>query len=255
MLNMKHFTLKILLVISFFLICFPLFSQKIDNVRREIQDGEVIIHYDLLGADTSQVFEVRLYSIIENYKQRLYRGEGDIGRDIKAGTNKRIIWNNKEELTSYRVKDMDFELEITIIYSPIIFKSPISNAQYKRGNPVRIDWIGGENFEKLRVELFQNNVKIRNLGSITNRGSHVWKIPNNLSPDAGYQIKLTRESKSDDGTFTPKFAVTRRIPTYIKLIPAAAVGVAGLTYLIISNIGGGGKDTDDDILPAPVNPR
>lgn len=252
---MNEFTFKILITSLFIGTCFPAFSQTIENVRREIKDGQVIIQYDLLGADTSQIFEVRLYSIIENYKQRLYRAEGDIGRDIRAGFNKRITWNNKEELTSYRMSDMDFELESSIIYSPIIFKSPVANATYKRGNPIKIDWIGGENFEKLKIELFQNNVKIRTIDNITNRGSHVWKIPNKLSPGDGYQIKLTRESKSDEGKFSPKFSVTRRIPTYVKLIPAAAVGVAGLTYLIISNIGGGGSGEDDDILPAPINPQ
>ncbi len=255
MLNIHQLNLKLIFAVFFLLIGAPVLAQKVDNVRREIKDGQVIIQYDLLGSDTSQIFEVRLYSVIENFKQRLYRGEGDVGKDLKAGTNKRITWNNKEELTSYRLQDMDFELETIIIFSPIIFKSPVANAQYKRGNAVKIDWIGGENFEKIKIELYQNNVKVSTLGNTTNRGSHVWKIPKKLAPGSGYQIKLTRESKSDQGIFSPKFTVNRKIPTYVKLIPAAAVGVAGLTYLIISNIGGGGgTGPDDGVLPPPINP-
>jgi hypothetical protein len=251
---MNRFTKSILLVFILSAITHYTYSQSIENVRSSIEGGEVIINYDLLGSDTSQIFEIRFYSTIDNYRQRLYRGVGDVGRDIRPGRNKQIVWNNREELTVYKLNDMEFNLEATLIYSPIIFISPVANATHKRGNAVKLNWIGGESFERLRVEIYQNNVKIRNIETITNRGSYVWKIPSNISPGQGYQFKLTRETSPDDGVLSNRFNIERRIPTLIKVLPVAAIGVAGLAYFILSG-GGGGGGTPDEILPAPVNPQ
>ncbi|CAN5267822.1 hypothetical protein BH23BAC1_BH23BAC1_48060 [soil metagenome] len=250
---MNRFTKSILLVIILSAVSQYIYSQSIENVRTNIEGGEVTITYDLLGSDTSQIFEIRLYSAIDNYRQRLYRGVGEVGRDIRPGRNKQIVWNNREELTAYKLNDMDFTLEATLIYSPIIFTSPVANATHKRGNAVKLNWIGGESFERLRVEVFQNNVKLRNIETITNRGSYVWKIPSNIAPGQGYQFKLTRETSPDDGVFSNRFNIERRIPTLIKVLPVAAIGIAGVTYFILS--GGGGGGTPDEILPAPVNPQ
>jgi hypothetical protein len=251
---MNRFTKVTLLILLFSVVTHFSYSQSVENIRTNIQDGEVIITYDLLGSDTSQIFEIRLYSSIDNYRQRLYRGVGEVGRDIRPGRNKQIVWNNREELTAYKIIDMEFEIEATLIYSPIIFIAPIANATHKRGNAVKLNWIGGESFERLRVELYQNNVKLRNIETITNRGIYVWKIPSNISPGQGYQFKLTREINPEEGVLSNRFNIDRRVPTLVKILPAAALGVAGLTYLILSG-GGGGGGTPDEILPAPVNPQ
>lgn len=226
-------------------------SQTIENFNAEVVGDSVNITYDLIGSDTSQIFAIRLYSSINNYRQRLYRAQGDVGDNIKAGRNKTITWNNQEELTSYNLSDMLFSVDVTLVYSPIIFKNPQLGGTFKRGKTMNIDWIGGESFEDLNLELFLNNKKVSTISSISNQGSYNWEIPVSLKPGNGYQLKISRASTPNEGVMSPKFSIKRRIPTAYKVIPLA--GLAVLAYFIFAGDGGG--DTPSDILPPPANPQ
>jgi hypothetical protein len=93
-------------------------AQKIENFNYKIIDGKALITYDLITAKEDQEVEVRLFGIIKGYDMRLYRATGDIGKELKAGINKQIQWNNNEELTAYNKEEMTFKLLVIAKQQP-----------------------------------------------------------------------------------------------------------------------------------------
>jgi uncharacterized protein (TIGR02145 family) len=94
---------SILLVI--YLICFTnSWSQSISNVRA-IQSGQKIeINYDINNAGAAQEFEVTSYCSNNggySWGLPLKKVEGDVGKGVSAGKNKKIVWyvlNERDEL-------------------------------------------------------------------------------------------------------------------------------------------------------------
>lgn len=81
------------LLIFLFLSVFS-FSQKIENVHAEQQGKQVVITYDIAGAQNSQIFDVKLFYSQNGYdwKQAVNGITGDIGNTVISGTNKSITW-------------------------------------------------------------------------------------------------------------------------------------------------------------------
>ncbi len=244
--------MKPVLLVYVFLLGFTTLAnaQQIQNFKSQIVGDSVQITYDLVGSDPRQTFEVRVFGIINKYKQRLYRAKGDVDKNIKPGKNKRITWNNKEELTSYKLENMSFSVDAILFNSPIIFLNPTSTTTARRGKELDIRWIGGDSFESLKLALYLNNTRIRSIGNISNGGRYTWDIPQNLKPGDNYQLRMSRAGAVEETIMSPKFTIRRKIPLAYKLIPAAAL--AGLGYFIFS--GSGGSNIPSDILPPPQNP-
>ncbi len=226
-------------------------DKHIRNFQTKIENDEVIITYDLVGDVQGQVFDVRLYSQLNNYNQRLYRATGDIGRNIKTGSNKEIRWNNKEELTTFDLEDMRFEVSATMTYSPIYFNTPKKNVVLKRAKQHTITWVGGDPTGQMELELHQQNKRVLKIGNTSNSGRYTWEIPSNVKPGEGYRIKIVNPSNTDESTMSPSFVIRRKIPTVYKIVPLGIVAV-GAAYLIINNL----SSTDEELgeLPAPPIP-
>jgi hypothetical protein len=93
---MKHFSLKYFLLIIFI---FPdsLFGQAgvtVTKPRLELSDANLIIQYDILNSQSSDFFIVWIeVSDAAGNKIKALSVNGDVGKDIKGGKNKRITWN------------------------------------------------------------------------------------------------------------------------------------------------------------------
>jgi uncharacterized protein (TIGR02145 family) len=92
--TMSRFTL---ILITFFILYSLTRAQEITNVHFE-QEGKVInIYYDLSGEST---YEVKAFCSGDGGKtwgQPLKFVTGEVGKDIKAGTDKKIVWNVLDE--------------------------------------------------------------------------------------------------------------------------------------------------------------
>ncbi|CAN5476858.1 hypothetical protein BH23BAC1_BH23BAC1_44310 [soil metagenome] len=113
-------------------------AQKIENFKYKIVDGKVQITYDLITVKEGQEVEVRLYSTLKGFDMRLYRATGDIGKELKAGKDKKIQWNNNEELTSYNKVDMTFKLEL------IAKQMPAKNIERAKSKGLFAGFFGSE---------------------------------------------------------------------------------------------------------------
>ena len=98
------------------LILFPFthFCQTRVNItkpRLELSDENLIIEYDILSADPSDLFKVWIeVTNASGIKINALSLSGDVGEDISGGSNKRILWNLEKDGIS-----LDKEIFVEVI--------------------------------------------------------------------------------------------------------------------------------------------
>ncbi len=69
-------------------------SVNISKPRLELSDGNLIIEYDILDNEPSDLFNVWIeVTNASGSKINALTLSGDVGEDISGGSNKRILWN------------------------------------------------------------------------------------------------------------------------------------------------------------------
>lgn len=232
-------------------------AQKIENVKATSSEEQIIVTYDLIGAQQGQEFRIQLYSSVDNFSTAVLKVTGDIGNRIPAGAQRRIVWNSKEELNDFKgeitlevrgealaslVPQAETPPVVSSSISPYSIKSPGSSS-HKRGKSLTIIWSGGTSADNLSLELLQDNVLQQKLTDTNNDGSFVWQVPPKMKTGR-YQVKL----KGPDGDATSTtFRIKPKVPWILKLLPVAGVG-----YLVVKLVGGGNGSSD---LPEPPEPN
>ncbi|MDN5211425.1 Ser-Thr-rich GPI-anchored membrane family protein [Fulvivirgaceae bacterium BMA12] len=239
---------RITAIICFFMLGYQAQGQIIENFRQEIIGDEVNIYFDLIANIEGQIFEVVLYcSDSSTYSQRLYFASGDVGKNVKPGKNKKVVWTNKEELTTYSLDQLTFEIKANIQSSSLYFIHPRDrNTVFKRGTTEKIEWLGGDINESLVIELYRFDVREKVISNTSNKGNTPWNIPLNLRPGVDYQLKMSVANKPSEPVFSTKFQIRRRIPNALKFIPAGII--AGVVTFLIAN-----KEPNNE-LPGPPGP-
>lgn len=239
---------RTLTILLFFVVTLHAKGQIVENFRQEIIGDEVNIYYDLIANIEGQIFEVILFcSDSSTYTQRLYFATGDVGKDVKPGTNKKIVWTNKDELTSYSLDDLTFEIKANIQSSALYFIHPRERDEiFKRGTTEKIEWLGGEINESLVIELYRYDSRQKVIANTSNKGSLAWFIPTSLKPGVDYQLRMTVANKPVEPVYSSKFQVRRKVPLVLKIAPAALI-LGGVSYLILNK-------SDDNTLPPPPGP-
>ncbi len=239
---------RITIILFFITLGSQAYGQIIENFRQEIIGEQVNIYYDLIANIEGQIFEVVLYcSDSSTYTQRLYFATGDIGKDVNPGKNKKVVWTNTDELTSYSLDDLSFEVRANIQSSALYFIHPRDrNSVFKRGSAEKIEWLGGEINENLIIELFRYDTRQKVIANTSNKGSWLWTIPLDLKPGLDYQMRMSVADKKVAPVYSSKFQVRRKIPTVLKILPAGIL-VGAVSYFILN------KPEDND-LPGPPEP-
>jgi len=84
--------MKRTILLLFALLSLTVFSQKVENITFRQEGTKIVINYDLKGND---LFNVTCYYTLDGGKTYipLKTTEGDVGKEIKSGSNKQIIWD------------------------------------------------------------------------------------------------------------------------------------------------------------------
>jgi uncharacterized protein (TIGR02145 family) len=105
---------RIIFLCVFFLIALIIKGQTVSNLRFE-QSGKLIdVYYDLSG-ESNELFQINLYCSQESGKiwgTKLIYVSGDLGDNIKPGTNKKITWDVLKEKKKL-VGEVKFKVEAT----------------------------------------------------------------------------------------------------------------------------------------------
>ena len=103
-------------------------GQKIQNLNASFLDGKAIVTYDVIGTKANQTYTIDLYSSHNNFASPLKNVTGDVGKNIKAGTGKKIIWDAASELTEFS-GDISFKIKGELIPLPLAGRRPRDRAR------------------------------------------------------------------------------------------------------------------------------
>jgi hypothetical protein len=218
-------------------------GQSIQNLIATYSDGKVIVSYDVVGSKSNQTYYLDLYSSHNNFSAPLKQVSGDVGKNIRAGTGKRISWDAAAELIEHS-GELTFKVKGEMIPLPLSFKTPNVGDQVRRGKSVAITWEGGKPDQMITFELYKGSDKVMNIGDSKNTGQFAWLIPKDFSKGT-YSIKLRSGDEVRQSGF---FNVKPKVPLLVKLLPLLAAGGAAAL------LGGGGEKAATD-LPVAPNPN
>lgn len=220
-------------------------SQSLEDIRKTVIGDSVILNYDLVSPNENLNYEIRLYGITGNYRQRLFRAEGDIGRYQKGGFNKQIVWVKNVELIGYPMNEISFDIQYAFLDPVLSVSFPRSRSVLKRGETYQVRWLGGES---VKLDLIRGENKVATLGSAKGKGVFEWRVAANVKPGNKYRIRVESENNPGNAVYSKSFKVKRKVPMALRVIPLVGVTVVAI---IIAN-----KESDDtDDLPEPINPN
>lgn len=218
------------ILLLFLIIGYSSFAQKATIKRIELSGEKIIVFYDLEDDNPNNEYQINLFVSKDNFGTPVSRVKGDVGAEIKPGSDKRIEWNIFEEFTSYK-GDLELEIRGKVFIPFVKIQSFGHGRKYKRGKAYELAWRPG-NTNPVHVEVFKGSQRVQGELNIPNNGKYTVNLNPHLKPGKNYNLKVTDSRKSDDFVATEKFKVKRKFPLFFKLIP-----VFGVAYLVYTQAG------------------
>lgn len=244
------------LPVLFLLFAVAASAQKASINKVELAGEKIIVHYDLEDSNPGHEYQINLYASQNNFATALTKVKGDVGNEIKPGSNKKIEWNIMEELGPFKGK---LSLEIRgRMFIPVARINSISEGdKLKRGKNHTVTWKPGNN-NAVNIELLKGGKVISSQLNQPNNGAHSFLIPVNAEVGKDYSLRITDTRDAENNTMSQPFAVTRKVPLLLKVVPILAVG--GVAAVVL---GGGGDESggptdngsvNDGTIPLPEFP-
>jgi len=227
------------LIVVLLLAAIAAHAQRASIKRVELAGEKIIVHYDLEDSNPANEYQISLYSSQSNFATALTKVRGDVGNEIKPGSNKKIEWSIREELGPYKGK---ISLEIRgRMFVPVAKINSISEGdKFKRGKNHSVTWKPG-NSNPVTIELMKGDQSINTQNSQPNTGTFSLYIPPNTMVGKDYTIRITDTKDTENVARSQPFTVTRKVPLLLKVLPIVAVGGA----VAVLAGGGSGKDPDN----------
>jgi hypothetical protein len=200
----------------------PLEAQIFSIKRVELVDQMVVIHYDLLDSIAGRDYNIKIFSSTDNFINALQHVSGEIGLTIKPGMGKKVVWDAKRELGENYTGSVSLEIR-GVLYVPFVHFSGFEEYKVlKRGKTYQLTWSGGSPRNILNFDLYRGDTKVTTFANIANGGYSKITLPIDIRPGKNYYLRISDAKNQDEVVYTGKFAVKRKIPLFVKLIPIAA---------------------------------
>lgn len=229
------------LIVVFLLAGTVTYAQRASIKKVELAGEKIIVYYDLEDSNPGNEYQINLYASQSNFATALTKVKGDVGNEIKAGSNKKIEWNIREELGPYKGK---LALEIRgKMFIPIAKINSISEGdKFKRGKNHLLTWKPGNN-NPVNIELLKNGTPVNSQVNQPNSGSYSFFIPQTAVVGNDYTVRITDTKDAENSITSQPFTVSRKVPLLLKIVPIVVVG--GVAAVLAGSGGGGGGDGDD----------
>lgn len=212
------------------------YAQKFSKILAS-QQGEVIsIVYQIESRNPSDLFQVQVYSSMDNFLNPLNHVSGDIGDGVNALGEKKIQWDAGNALGEYE-GDISFELRgsrVTIESAIQLHTSFPKKSRLKRGNKYKISWTGGAPDSRINIDLVQNgNIREPVARNLINSFEYEWKLPRNKVNGKDFQLVIKDLTYSGNQTLSADFNIKTPISPVIKgtFLIAAIVGIYSIIQL------------------------
>lgn len=230
-----------LLVVAAF-VTYAAQAQTVVIKKVELAGENVIVHYDLDDSNPNNEYLINLYSSKDNYFAALTKVTGDVGVEVKPGSNKKIVWRIRDEYGGYKGK---IALEIRgKVYVPFVKLQEFDTKKtYKKGTTIDLKWKSNAP-NPINIELYKGGQRVGGDMNIPNNGSHSLYLEKHLSNGKDYRLKLTDTKHPDEVIYSDYFKVAPKIPMIVKV--GAGVAVAAVIVVLVTKSGGKKNGTDDD---------
>jgi hypothetical protein len=245
--------MRVFLLAFTVLVASTAFAQSVAIKKVELAGELIIVHYDLEDSNPNNEYLINLYSSKDNYFAALTKVSGDVGMEVKPGTDKKIMWKIRDEYGAYKGK---IALEIRgKVYIPFVkLTSFDAKKKYKKGNTYNITWKPGAS-NPVNIELYKGGERVSSELNQPNNGSHTLFFPKHIKTGKDYRLKITDTRNTDEVVYTDYFKVTPKIPMIAK-IGARAVVVGVIVFVLTQkkSPSNGGEEGGDSI-PLPGLPQ
>jgi hypothetical protein len=222
-------------------------AQTASIKKVELAGEKVIVYYDLEDSNPANEYQIALYASQSNFATALTKVTGDVGNEIKAGANKKIEWKLRDEIGPYKGK-LSLEIRGRVFMAVAKINSISEGDKFKRGKTHLITWRPG-NTNPVNIELLKGQSTVSTQLNQQNNGSINFPIPENSKVGKDYSIRITDTKNSADFVVSQPFAVQRKIPLLLKVVPIIAVG--GVVAVLA---GGGGSKAPGREIELPTLP-
>ncbi|MDW3195953.1 MAG: hypothetical protein R8G66_26495 [Cytophagales bacterium] len=244
----KQILLICLMIVPFLSMAQEEYWVKINRIDQDpVDPANVIIEYQLYSKEPDALYTVDLdilFSSGERRRLTAFDQGSQIGPDQKPGTNKRVIWQAANEISSFD-QSVNFIISAEQTYTPIRFinPSPFGGQKFKVGKTYQINWKGGISKEQVLVELVDSKGSASEINTdLLNDGTMDWTIG---KKDVGtYKMRITHRGQSYE---TLEFKVARKFPIFLRVLLGVAV-IGGGAFLYDQAIA-------PDELPDPQFPQ
>lgn len=236
-----------LLTLVFLALFLSLQAQQFTVKRVELANERVIVHYDLTDDVTGRSYTLNVYGSHDNFLNPLQKITGDAGLEVKPGINRKFVWDARAELGE------DFSGSVALevrgrLYIPFVRFTGFEDYRVlKRGKPYQLTWSGGTQQNILNFDLYKGDKKVHTFSNIANVGHHKLTLPKDTRPGKDYKLRISDTKNKDEVVYTGAFAVKRKTPLLLKVLPVLAVG-----YLAATLAGGESGPSD---IPDPIEPK
>ena len=222
-------------------------AQEFKAKRIESGQGKITVYYDLPDTE-NRVYTINLYSSSNDFKAPLEKVSGDVGLEVKAGTDRKIIWDVLTELGPAFEGKVSLEVRGRVYIPFVRFERFEEYKTLKRGKAYQITWTGGTPQNILLFELYKGDKKTGVVfNDVANTGKYSLRLPKNVKPGKNYYFKISDTKNKDEIVFTGKFAIKPKVPLVVKAVPV--IGVGALVYFLTSG------DSGPKNIPDPINPN
>lgn len=225
------------LIVVFMAVAVAAQAQQASIKKVELAGEKIIVHYDLEDSNPANEYQISLYSSQSNFTTALTKVTGDVGSQIKAGSNKRIEWNIRQELGPYKGK-LSLEIRGKMSIAVARINSISQGDKFKRGKSHLVTWKPGSN-NPINIELLKSGQPISSQLNQPNNGSYSLFIPPHTVVGKDYTLRITDTRDTENVVESHPFVVARKVPLLLKVLPVVVVG--GVAAVLV---GGGGGDDD-----------
>jgi hypothetical protein len=219
------------------------FAQSIKIERLDVRGNKVIVWYNLKDTNYNRKYSINLYSSRDEFTYPLFKVSGDVGNDVKAGDDKKIIWDITSELGNFK-GGVTLEIRGNVVAPFIQLSESEKRRSYKKGKEYLITWTSGNLDGHVHIELYKQQQMVWEVNNLSNNGKYSWIVPGNLKTGNDYRFKFSNVNDPTDFRFSSKFAIRPKVPMALKVGAVAVLG-AGAAVL------GGGKSSSSNSLANP----
>jgi hypothetical protein len=244
--------MRVILLVIAALVTSAAFAQSVVIKKVELAGELVIVHYELDDSNPNNEYLINLYTSKDNYFAPVTKVTGDVGVDIKPGTDKKISWKIRDEYGAYKGK---LALEIRgKVYVPFVrLQGFDASKTLKRGKTYNLKWkVAGSN--PINIELYKGGQRISGEINQPNNGEHALFIPKHAGKGGDYRLRFSDARNPEEVVYSEYFKVGPKIPLWMIAVPVVVVG--GVVAILAA---GGGKDpetnTEENKLPAAPDPN